>query len=179
MAHRILKTAEAVRAAVALALVAWAVPALTGCLSPPVIEVEAPLLVFNTYPANGARVLAEDLIELSLVFSTDLGEEEDARAMLAAHLVVRDPDGALLDWVQPEATNLAYDATRYTARLLLDGAQRAALSPGLHTVTLDRALATAEGWALPTDYVLRFVVETPAGGGAGEDDAGVAGADGG
>lgn len=169
MARRILKAAAAARAAVAWALAALSGPALTGCMSPPVIEVEAPLMVFNTYPANGARVQAEDLLELSVAFSTDLGAEEPARAMLAAHLVVRGPDGARLSWVQPEATNLAYDATRYTARVLLDGPLRAALSPGLHTVTLDRDLATTEGWALPNDFVLRFVVEKPEGEELGED----------
>ena len=60
-------------------LMAVAATLLAGCVEAPTLAVDTPLLVFNTYPANGATLDRADLGELAITFSADIGPAEVAR----------------------------------------------------------------------------------------------------
>ena len=118
-----------------------------GCADAPVIEVETPLFVFNSYPANGATLAVGDLGELSFTFSEDLGAPADVEAATASLVVLESRTGALI--LGPPR----YDPESFTLSLTVDAA---GLTPGGHVATLDRALTGASGRGLPTDFVVQF-----------------------
>jgi hypothetical protein len=133
---------------------------LTGCADAPMVEVSAPLLVFNSYPANGATVDARDLTELAWTFSVDLGEADHARRQAAQHASLFGPDG-LIELVRPDATNVAYEPGTLTIRVVLDQTIRAALPAGRYDLVLAAGVQTEGGLGMPTDFTVRFRLTRP------------------
>ncbi len=128
------------RAIVMVVLLAW------GCTDAPVLEVQTPLFVFNSYPASGATLAVGDLGELSFTFSEDLGEARDVEAATAALLTLENRDGPL------ELGPPSYDADTFT----LSFPVTASLMPGGHVATLEQSLTSSAGRSLPTDFVVQF-----------------------
>jgi hypothetical protein len=132
---------------------------LAGCVDTPVFEVDAPLLVFNTYPANGATIARSDLGELAVTFSAGLGTPEEARAQAAEQLVFTDEaTGRSLAFIRGDGTNVAYDADDFTLRVVLDDEARRAVDTGAYVLTVGREFRAEDGRKLPTDYIVRFTV---------------------
>lgn len=132
---------------------------LGGCVDTPVFEVDAPLLVFNTYPANGATIARSDLGELAVTFSASLGTAEEARAQAALQLVFSDEaSGRSLSIIRGDGTNVAYDVDDFTLRVVLDDEARRAVDTGAYTLTVGRDFRAEDGRKLPTDYIVRFTV---------------------
>lgn len=130
-----------------LVIAAWV---LAGCADAPVLEVPAPLFVFNSYPASGATLAVGDLGELSFTFSEDLGPREDVEAAVAGLVGLEDRSGPI-DLGAPR-----YDPGAFTLTLALDDATRARLAPGGYLATVQRAVTSADGRSLATDFVVQF-----------------------
>ncbi len=128
-----------------------------GCVDAPILQVDAPLLVFNTYPANGATIARGDLGELAVTFSADLGPEAQARDQANDRLTLAGARGPL-PVVRGDAGNVAYDQDTFTLRVVLDPEVLAQLTPGRWTLTVGRGFEAADGRPLPTDYAARFTV---------------------
>jgi hypothetical protein len=127
-----------------------------GCAEAPELTVDAPLLIFDSYPASGASVARGDLAELAVVFTADLGEPAEAAAQ-ADHVTLADADGPIAI-VRPDRTNVAYDRDAYLLRVELDPEVVRALRPGTWTLTVGEAITAADGRPLPHDYVVRFTL---------------------
>ncbi len=126
---------------------------LAGCVEAPVLVVETPLLVFNTYPANGATLDRADLGEVAITFSADVGPAE----AVVDHVVLRGADG-VLPLLRDDGANVGYDADTFTLRVALDAQAQDALAAGTYDLTVTRGLEAVDGRRLPTDYVVRFTV---------------------
>lgn len=142
----------------ALLMAAWLGVAL-GCAEAPTLYVEAPLLVFESYPAHGATVARGDLGELAVIFTDDLGSPEEARAQ-AAFLSLADGQGRVA-FVRPDRTNVAYEPDGHLLRVELDPEVQQGLRAGTWTFTVGRELTSADGRPLPHDYVVRFTLVDP------------------
>jgi len=120
---------------------------LLGCADAPVLEVPAPLFVFNSYPANGATLAVEDLGELSFTFSEDLGDRADVEEAAASLITLVDRRGAV------SLGSPAYDAETFTLSLPVadDG-----LGRGGYVATVDASLTAHSGRSLPTDFIVQF-----------------------
>lgn len=122
----------------------------------PDFEVQAPLFVFNAYPANGALVAREDLQEILIVFSEDLGTAEAVRAEIDRWLILEDEEEGELVLVRPDQTNVAYDPDTYTVRVLVDPPLREGMQAGAHRLTIDGGVTSAAGVRMPQPYEIRF-----------------------
>lgn len=134
--------------ALALALV------LFGCEAP-AFEVQAPLFVFNTYPANGAQVARVDLDEFLIVFSADLGTAEDVRGSIDTWLHLTDEEGELA-LVREDETNVTYDPETFTVRVLVDGPLKEGMGDGIYTLTVDPGVLSVDGVRMPQPFTVRF-----------------------
>jgi len=140
----------------ARALLAFGLLLLGGC-QPPELDVQPPLLVFNSYPANGATVARTDLGEVAFTFSADLGEAERARENASRLISLADTEGPIA-FVRPDRTNVAYDPDTFTLRILIDPEVRRALLADTHELTIRAGFPADDGRVLPTSYVIRFHV---------------------
>ncbi len=129
-----------------------------GCAEAPILVVDVPLLVTNTYPANGATLARSDLGELAISFSADLGEPTDARALARDYLEFGPEGGDPLPFVRADLTNVAYDARSFTLRILLDDSVRRKVDAGPHVLRVGEGLEAADGRPLPAALEFRFVV---------------------
>ncbi|MBU0551522.1 hypothetical protein KKF91_16195 [Myxococcota bacterium] len=131
--------------------------ALLGCADEWRLEVEVlPLLIFNTYPGNGVTIAQEDVGEVAVTFSEDLGEEGVARDA-ARRLSLNDERGAI-EILREDLTNVSYDPARFTLRVELDPEVQGALLAGDYELLISGEIETDTGRRLPTDYVVRFRV---------------------
>jgi len=128
---------------------------LSGCAPAPQLEItQLPLMIFNTYPANGATLARSDLGELALTFTEDLGPAELARAQ-ARHLRLSDSEGGIRI-LREDLGNVSYDDETYTLRVELDPEVQGALLPDLYSLQVEQGLQTSDGQSLPLSYELRF-----------------------
>ncbi len=121
------------------------------------LEVDPPLFVFNSYPANGATVAQGDLGALSFTFSEDLGAPDEAVARAGGLVDLTGRDGSF-EVVREDRANVAYDPETYTLTVTLEEGVRAALVPGGYAVTVRRELRAASGRPLPRDFTAQFQV---------------------
>ncbi len=121
----------------------------------PVIEVEPPLFVFNSYPANGATLAPGSLGELSYTFSEDLGGSESVVANVAP-LLSLDNEEEPIPLVREDRGNLSYDPETYTLTVTLEPDVRSELTAGRYVATIRSELRAASGHLLPQDFVVRF-----------------------
>ncbi|MFN3197613.1 MAG: hypothetical protein ACE366_04185 [Bradymonadia bacterium] len=138
----------------AAAFVMTSALALPACDAPD-FEVQAPLFVFNTYPANGSTVSRIDLDEFLIVFSRDLGTAEDVRDSIETWLRLSDEESELV-LIRPDQTNVSYDAEFYTVRVLVDGPLKSGMAGGLYTLTVDPGLESVDGIRMPQPFSVRF-----------------------
>lgn len=131
--------------------------ALLCACEPPELVVDPPLLVFNSYPANGATIARSDLGEVAFTFSADLGDAERARENASRLISFADPDGPIAI-VRPDRTNIAYDEDTFTLRILIDPEVRQALVADTHELTIRGGFPADDGRVLPTAFVVRFRV---------------------
>ena len=158
MADRILEPWP-LRVAVTVTHVVAAI-VLAGCGDAPALEVDAPLFVMNTYPANGASVAHDDLGQLAVTFSADLGPADDVRAQVPTFISLTF-EGTSMELMRPNLLNVAYDEAMYTLRVEIPHAQREGFPGGLYEFSVRAGLAAADGRALPVDHVVQFRLVPP------------------
>lgn len=132
----------------------------SGCADAPELFAEAPLMVFNSYPSNGATVARSDLRQIAVTFSEDLGSADHARTMADRFIVLESPDGPI-PITRDDQTNVSYDPEFFSLRVQLDPQVRAGLESGRYLLTIRRSLETEAGSELPTDFVIEFNLAVP------------------
>ncbi len=134
----------------------WAIALLfSACADSPQLVVEAPLLVFNSYPANGATLALGDLESLSVTFAEDVGDVVHVRERLAPLIDLADQRGGIRI-LREDGTNIRYVPEHFTLIIELEPELRAALEPGRYELTVRREVQTQAGRGLPADFVVRF-----------------------
>ncbi len=133
---------------------------VSGCAEAPVLFAQAPLMVFNSYPSNGATVARSDLRQVAVAFSETLGADDHAYTMAERFIVLEGPDGPV-PITRDDHTNVSYDEDFFSLRVELDPQVRAGLGAGQYSLTIRRALETEAGSALPTDFVIEFNLAVP------------------
>lgn len=147
-----------------LSLVAslFAAPAsLSGCGGSLDVDLPQPLLVSDTYPASGATVEREHLIQLTVSFTSDLGGDAAGRGDIVNKIrLERIEEGA--DPALPgEAIGLGRSGYDQASRTLVftpdPGELDAKLVPGAEvSFTIGAGMRSASGAELPNDVHVRF-----------------------
>lgn len=146
-----------IRLPLTLGLLAAGITGSLACNEAPALVVDAPLFVFNTYPGNGVTLARDDLGEIAVTFSADLGEPDEVRAVIADFVLFEDETGPIR-LVKPDAINVAWDTDEWTLRFVIDENIRETLGEGRYRLTIYAGLTAADGRVLPTDHLVRFRV---------------------
>lgn len=121
-------------------------------------NVDAPLFLYSTYPANGTTVSTEALTEIDLTFSEDLGGMGFIQRWAKDLVVLESPEGLSIELVHDDFSNVDYNRDTFTLTIFLDALQQATLPKGNYTLRVLRSFATDEGVQLPADYTVRFIL---------------------